>query len=380
YAAGCTFLAERIYSIRPTHFGLFMTMVAVGLIMGHPEIAKYHFQIMTESFSLTILLFILGLWIDFTQDPRSQTINTISLLIGLGILLRPSGYASISLLVLALWLVRKEVFRAPLHWLEAILAPLALMVILGSTANYFVHGFWGTQSFLGETLIGKVTFIMRENVVTPEPEKYKKLYQAVVPIQEVVEELPTTPQVRQLLRQPYYDVVRYKIIRDIFPADHNWNIVWRDMAFAVIKDNPVGYFKDVVANYTALWIHPHVISHEAAASFLGDFEELSPLPYIDHYPFSLNGVPAWFALLFHLCFTIAYFISVYSLLGVMIAPKHRWIAMAAGASWLVHSNYFLTSCVQAGLTRYADAFWPAIVVICIIFLLQLVNKFKPVSS
>jgi hypothetical protein len=375
YAGGCSFLAQRLYQLKPTRLGLLLTLVATSLIMLHPEIIKYHFQAMSESFSLSILLFLLGLWIDFTQNKHPQTLATISLLIGVGILLRPSGYASISLLLLALWLLGKEAFYAPHRWLSALVVPLALMIFLGSAANFLVHGFWGTQSFLGHTLIGKVTFIMRENVITPEPEKYKQLYQAVVPIQQVVDGLPN-PQTRQLLRAPYYDVVRYQITGKIFPPDHDWNVVWRDMAFAVIKDNPAGYFKDILENYTALWIYPQATSYENAAQFLKHFEAIRPLPYMDHYPFTLRGVPAWFALFFHLCFTVALFISFYSLVGALVAPRHRWIAMAAGGSWLIHSHYLLTACVQAGLTRYAISLWPAIVVICIIFLMQWIHYFS----
>jgi len=374
YALGCSFLAQRLYRLTPIRLGFLLTLLAISLIIGHPEIIKYHFQAMSESFSLTILLFLLGLWISFTQNPRPKTLAIISLLIGLGILIRPSGYASVSLLALALWLLGKKAFYPP-SWLSALVAPLAFMIFLGSTTNYFVHGFWGTQSFLGLTLIGKVTFIMRENTLTPEPEKYKQLYQAVVPIQQVVEKLPT-PQARQLLRAPYYDVVRYQIIDQIFPANHDWNAIWRDMAFAVIKDNPIGYFQDVLVNYSALWIYPQATSYESAARFLKQFDQLRPLPNMEHYPFKLQGVPAWFALFFHFCFTVAFFISAYSLMGILLAPRRKWIAMAAGGSWLIHSHYLLTACVQAGLTRYAISLWPAIVVICILFLMQCIHNFN----
>jgi len=374
YTAGCTFLARRLYHLQPTRLGLLLILLAIGLMMGHPEIINYHFQVMSESLSLSILLFLLGLWIDFSQNPRPQTLITISLLIGVGILLRPSGYASISLLALALWVLRTKAFLLR-SWLAAVVVPVVLMIFVGSAANRLIHGFWGTQSFLGHLLIGKVTFVMRKDVVTPEPEKYQQLYQAVIPIQKVIAQIPQS-QPRQLLRAPYYDVVRYQLLDQIFPPPHDWNTVWRDIAFAVIKDNPVGYLKDILENYTTLWVYPQATSYENSAQFLAYFEKMRPLPYMDRYPFTLRGVPAWFALFFHLCFALAFLISIYSLIGVLLASKYRWIRIAAGGSWLIHSHYFLTACVQAGLTRYAVSLWPAIVFICTIFLMQGIHHFS----
>lgn len=368
YAASCGFFLSRLLFLYPRKITFFVSLLALVLLFGNPEISRYHFQIMTESFFLSLLLLTLGTWIEFCKKQTYANLAVLSLLIGLAILIRPSGYANLSLLGLACWILGGKIFRG--EWVLPLIAPLVLMIFLGAFTNYKLHGFWATQSFLGHNLIGKVTFVMREGIKTPEPERYEQLYKAVKPIQEFVAQVPTY-QIRLLLKSPYYDTTRYQFLPEIFPATQDWNKTWQQMAFSVICNNPLAYCRDVIENYIGLWLYTPILSIQQTSQFKLYYDTISPAPYQTSFPLRIEPFPLWLLVFARLCFGCAFLISLVYLIGPLTPFSSPYVFIGAGGSLLIHSHYLLTACLQAGLPRYAFAMWPAIICIGALFSIQL---------
>lgn len=377
YAAACSFFLVRLYSLSPRPLFFFIVLLTSFLIVGHPEILKYHCQIMTESLSLSLLLILIGLWIEFCQNQTPRQLALMSCLVGLSILLRPTHYAHVSLFILVSWILGREVFR--FKWLASLTVPLFMMLFLGALAHHKVHGFWATQSFLGHNLIGKVTFTIKEQIPTPEPEKYNHLQKAVIPIQDFVEKAPTF-QTKLVLKSIYYDVVRYQVLPSIFSEQRDWNKTWTSMAFSIIRANPLDYIQDVLVTYVSLWFYLQILNTQQADMFQEHLQAMGPMPYVSQHVFKFHSIPPWFLGLFRIGLGYAFLVSLFYLATMLMPSPSSIASIGAGVSLLLHSQYFATALVQAPISRYAIAMWPGIVFICALFLIHIHKLITKESS
>lgn len=363
FALAAGVFAQRVKSL----IGPFFTLFALVLILAHPEIAKYHFQAMTESLAISLLLLIISEWVLISQNASSASLIRLGVWLGLSLLIRPSAYGLLAIVFTALLNVRR--WRQVLN----IIVPVILLIQVGSFANYKIHGFWGTQSFLGHNLIGKVTFLMDEKIQAPAP--YEELARAVKPIQDTVAQSKTLQQ-RILLSNPYYDITRFTLLPKFFDNAHDWNREWQQMSLATIRANPLGYIEDVLINYMCLWYYPQLLTPAQMFEFEHFISSISPLSYMEKYPFTLKVFPAWLLSTVRLGFLVVFCLSLGYLLSFMLRRRNPCITTAAGLSIMIHANYFITAGVQAGLTRYAVFMIPAIVLIGSIFCYQLWTNLK----
>lgn len=354
FTYACGFLCQRLG---------WWGIIAAPLLMFQPYVMQSHFQVLTESLSLTLILLIIGVWIDLLQNKRRADMAKLSLLIGVAILIRPSAYALLALLGFAV--VKRRLFMQAA-------APLMFLLFLGSFGSYVNHGFWGTQSFLGINLIGKTIFAMRDSAITPEFEKYQQLLKAVKPIQDYVRDAPTL-EAKTILSFFYYDAVRYFVLPKIFYEDKDWNSIWTQIAIGVIRDNPVAYLKDVSMNYMTLWVYP--ITSKQSTDFKKYVESTTP-PAFDHYKFnfSIQTHHLWFLMLLHVFLAFSFVLSLYFLI------RFRTYPLEAGISIMIHAYYLLIACLQAGIVRYAVIAWPCIILLNVFFLKDLVGRFSRVQT
>ncbi|MBI1954233.1 MAG: hypothetical protein HYS39_01350, partial [Proteobacteria bacterium] len=207
---------------------------------------KYNFLILTESLSFSFVMIILSVMVFYLFSPKRSYLILLSSLVGLAILIRPVFYAFIPVLFLLSFYIRS--YHPVLKSLVSFLIPLVFILNSSSVYNWFQHGFYNTESFLGHNLIGKVGFIVDRSIPSHHPTIIQAYSDVAEPIQELDHQI-TSSHLRYLIRAPYYDYFRYNRLNDIVNTStlspSKADELYKEVAFDIIKAKPFEYLYDV---------------------------------------------------------------------------------------------------------------------------------------
>ncbi len=248
------FTASFMRSIKSFFLPLTFLLITLSL----QGLMQFHFEILTESLFLSALMFLGTQWFSFIDAPSCTRAAWLGAIIGILILIRPSGYViliTVLLLICMKWSWIKQ-------YSLSFIIPVTFALSLGSIMNYHLHGFFKTQSFLGHNLYGKVAFTLTDDMVDADPIKQKMIThmtKAMAPFQQSLTLIKSNKHYYKLAA-PIYDVLRYHFLTQFQTMIPEMNTLpnrddfYKDIAITIIKQNPTSYIKDVLRNYSALWL------------------------------------------------------------------------------------------------------------------------------
>jgi hypothetical protein len=380
-ALSATYLAAGLYRLTGRYF--LPSVLMVGLMVN--PVYHYAFTIMTESLSISILMIFLGIVIRLLHQPTLTKLALLSIIVGVGILIRPVHYAYIPLLLgIGLWALTSLPFRF-FPVVAATLTPLIVLVLLGCWGQYEKNGTFRLESMNGFNMIGKVSLIADKNISGRYPSFLKEVAEFAAPVQEYLDQTPNL-HIRYLLSAPYYDYFRYKYLPQVSLRVHVDNTVYTETSWDIIKARFIPYCKDVWMNLCALWQIYDLLTigeTEVLKRFLDSHQPSPYEPYpwypnvvstsLKHNPLFVLGLRAGMLVI---CFSGLAMILVWCnrLLRKRYVPA--LIPLGAIASLATHGHFFLTALAQAGLPRYSFDLWPAIVLVGIIIMELGFQKWK----
>lgn len=361
------------------------------LLIGNIEIIKYAFLILTESLSMTILLSALALLCRYFSTDKIRYLFVYSALIGLAILVRPAAYGWVLGLVWAIPIVTRV---ADVRYDMAIvmfIAPLLLVLFAGAAYNQQTHGFFNTQSALGEMLIGKVGLLADKNIRTDQPEAMGYMAEYATPVRTFIDSAPNW-RIRYLLTAAYSDQFRYstfasRIVDKMNMSGQDPTLL--DQARVNISKNIIharfgAYLKSVLLNYIALWQVWDLPTPEEAKQMASFLTEHSPLPNDFEYPVYARQAPykqgTWLAFPLRLALLWVFFVSIWALVrsflrwreGLTVSKTLFLLAVTAG---MVQGAFILTALVQSGIPRFFLVMWPGLVLLGVFSLWALIDNF-----
>jgi hypothetical protein len=264
--------------------------------------------------------------------------------------------------------------------------------VVGVSVNYYKHGFFSTQSFLGHNLYGKVAFVVKDGMKSDDPLEQKildKMIQAMKPIQDPIEQVDSS-QIYCLLMMPAYDKLRYELLGRFegslpeIKALKDKDAFYKSVAIKVIKQNPVKYAKDVAINYAALWflvdlktdtIRNQLENYIEKYRQIKEFQDIQlDYSYITKKTLIIKktipllmmySVKAFLGFCFLISFYFIFIVSRLLLLQQKIPPL---FLIGTFCALNVHSSYLLTAALQAGIVRYSAVMWPYLFLMVIAFL------------
>lgn len=344
------------------------SILLVG-IFSNFEVMRYCFLILSESLAATMCLLLLTLLVRFCRRPNVPVLAGMSTLAGLAMLVRPAFAPLFIVPALATIGVKWPLVTR----IAAIVAPAVACVLAGSIPQYMLHGHFGTQSFLGYQLIGKVGVFATGEIATRQPAIIDRLRDGAYAVQRLQKEFPER-RLRYLVTRLYYDEQRDNAMPE--PLDDEALAASDNAALAAAIDvvwaHPTEYLRDIGLNLYALWSLPSLMTDREAADFQAKLAKVDPPRFIS--PQFAAGEPsivprprpavivfagrAFFILTFvaSLCVIVLWFVRWLTRL-----PLHPALVAAAAAGAGVHAVFLLTALVQAGLPRYATVMWPTMI-------------------
>lgn len=347
------------------------------------EMVKNCFYILTESLSTSLILFILLFLVKFIKKQKNLYISLISLLIGLSIFVRPSSYSYLSLFPLIIFFYFPWFKRQVIKNILCLVGPISAIMLLSCTIQYFKNGFFGSESFLGHNLIGKVLLVARKDSPSSEPKMMKEIDVFSTPIRNMLEDVDNL-QFKYILTSNYYDQLRYNEIHRLVKTIKNKTLptdsLFRNVALDAIKAQPLLYTKDVLMNFYALWFLWDLRTFKENAEFKKILKKHSPLPYIkelptrpraDTYLENSFGILIW---LLRLVLGLA-FLSSLIIPGAILYRRLQnkkissTLLFSCFSGLLTHSYYLLVALSQVGIARYALMIWPALFASLVAFII-----------
>ncbi len=365
-------------------------LLSAALIFGislNVAFIKLSSSILTDVLGGGFLLLFLGMVFSFLHRADFKKIYGLWVIIGLACLIRPVFYCLIGALPF-LCFMKWSFFRENI--LQRILLPsttFLLLLGLGSFGQYINHGFFKTESFLGNNLIGKTGLIADPKILSNHPSIMHSFGKKSAEIRKILDKAPSL-RIRYLLSVPYYDNVRFSFIPTLIPSE-NSDTFSKNIALEVIRERPYAYITDAFMNYCALWQLWDFYSFEEGKEFgslLHTIASEEPLQAMygkssiraetnQKFGNSLivKSVRGALALAFILSLSFPLTFLIYYINGKPLSPVVLGGAVTGVA---IQSGYTLTSLLQAGIARYALLFWPCVIILLTIFLKLVLNNLK----
>jgi len=372
YYTGTLWLSITLARFFKTYFG---GLIFLGLFIFNIELIRNCFYILTESLSTTLVLFMSIFLINFINTKKILFLFLISLFIGISISIRPSSYSYVALFLPFLVLYFSWFIKNTLKKLLSLLVPLGVVLLSSCTIQYFKNGFFGSESFLGNNLIGKILLVARENSPSSHPKIMKEIDEFAAPIRGMLKTTNCLHFKYLLIAPHYYDYLRFSEMDRLKKSLHYehplTDKVLREVALDAIKAQPLLYAQDVLINFYALWFLWDLKTYQENLEFKNMLSRLSPLPYIKELPIRARTYIYAQGLV---CKVIGFlrlilgFGFLSSLVAIIMsfgkALKNKEIPDTLQFScfmgiW-VHAYFLLVALLQAGLARYALTIWPAL--------------------
>ncbi|MBY0461836.1 MAG: hypothetical protein K2Q34_01480 [Alphaproteobacteria bacterium] len=395
-------------------------MIFILATLGLSEIVKFCFEIYTESLGVSLLLLLAAAILSYintkkkneesnlldrhaslamTDSPSSLRgaqrrgnpgtlkqewpLFIIGLLVGLLVLLRPSSYALLgAVFVLFLVYIPKiiDVFKL-------CILPLAICLLMGAGVNYFHHGFFSTQSFMGHNLFGKTAFVVKDAMQSTdliEAEIIQKMAAGMAPLQNELDQIVSL-KLYYILSTPLHDKLRFFLLDRKFKPDipelsehPDLDGFYKNVALRIIAQNPTAYLKDVMIHYGAMWFIWDLITpseKELLVSWIDHLKETDAFKQIEQdyswYKFREKGELTIFLIrgFLYFCFCLSFaFIGRGLWCFVKRKPLPRAWGMGLFLSTAIHLIYFSTALFQAGYPRYSMFMWPYLFMMVLVFM------------
>jgi hypothetical protein len=367
------------------------------LLAGNIEIVKYAFLMLTESLTITLLLFSLGILCRFVATRSIGCLVVLSTFLGLAILIRPASYGWVLGLLFAGIGLKAFLPKFGYKYAAGLLClPLAVILFLGSVFNYAQHGFFSTQSFLGEMLIGKVGFLAEKQIPTQQPHVMAFLSNYSTPVRVLLKKAPSW-RIQYLLSSVYADQYRYSpFARSLAEkmlegsdVPQALNKKRTQLAIELICAKPFAYLHNVLINYIALWQVWDLGTPTEAKEMAIFLKKETPLPGEVEYPDyprqaaykkgSWIAFPLRFALLWVFCVTIWGMIAFLTK-WFQNKPISQMLYLITVSAGMVQGAYLSTALVQSGIPRFFLVMWPVIALIGISSLWYIFKKMNRISD
>lgn len=385
-----------------------LSFLLLFLILGNPEIVKFCFLVMTESFMISLLILILALSCRWATQPKVQeqqkTLILLSSCLGTAMLFRTICAAWIIAIfcVLAVFYGRShftwhERFRA----LKFFLIPIVACWILGASFHYYKFGTFKNETQLNNFFLFKVNMILNpQDLESPSP-FIKAFLSYHEPMHELIQHARTS-KMKYWITQFYSDLT-INMLPNITLAEGR-NAPPEIKLVASIKDMdtqsqqafiqlsmhyPMRYLKDVMMNYVALWQFWELMTPEDIHEFLQFEKTYGPLYYPFFTKLNLNNLTPFYALqaklndyttwppflfFIRVVMGLIWGVTLYffgAALLCLLNKKQSTPPLWAGliGATLLQATYLLTASVTTGFFRYAIVMWPAVVFVGVTFLL-----------
>ena len=328
---------------------------------------------MTEASHLTLLMLVFSETITILKTDKGW--GRLSFWIGLNILVRPVNYALLSVIALLAW-IKRPVWRESLKTISC----LTVLWFLGGLSHKITHGFFGTESFFGFNMIGKVAFITKDNHRNPV---LQKMHRFVTPYQKNSESCHHF-YTEYLLKAPYYDYIRYVKLKDFVKPLYDDEYL-KKISLQAIYHNPIGYLYDCALNYRAIWQLGDLQTNTENQKYYSIYEKA--FCYINDqnfYAFLKKRIQeAWFkgdwiiysvrfGLLFLWCITVFFILNAF----IRRQSLSLWESLGAVGAISVQSHHVLIGLLQAGLPRYLFAHWPSLMLCCVCLFMTVRNHYE----
>lgn len=359
-------------------------LIGIGL---NPAIARYNFSIITESLYFASLFIFLGLILRISYERTSsgrikRPLNYV--LIGLFfawlILIKPVSWSLIAVPVFIMWQhlsLRQNSIRA----LSYILFGFFCMHILGTGYRYAVHEQFSAGSFFGNQLIGKLAFTPFDPNKTPHPEAGKLWLDIMQPSHEAREKLDKHNE-KFLFALNTYDFLRFDNMPAIIDAmqSNDPKSAQKDLALAVLQQNPQSYAYDVGLNFFNLWAIGELQSKSFSLEYnqkldkiTSEFKDNIPKPYYLNEDDSLQVIIL--KPLLALIAVLNFFVIMIGILFILrLKPQHTQFNQLFILACSANAYFILTALLQAALTRYAIVAWPMHLILLFGLIALLRNK------
>ena len=343
-------------------------LIGIGL---NPAITRYNFSIITESLYFASLFIFLGLILKiyYTRTSsgrikRPLNYALLGVLFAWLILIKPVSWSLIAVPVFIVWQhlsLRQNAIRS----LTYILFGFVCMHILGASYRYSVHEQFSPGSFFGNQLIGKLAFTPFDPSKTPYPEAGKLWLDIMQPSHEARQKLDKHSE-KFLFALNTYDFLRFDnmpTIVDAMQSDDSKS-AQKDLALAVLQQNPKSYAYDVGLNFVNLWSIGEVQTKSFALEYnqkldqiTTNFKDSIPKPYYLNEDDSIQAIvlKPLLTLIAILNIFVVFFGALYILRFKPQSATYNHLFIMACST---NAYFFLTALLQAALTRYAIVAWP----------------------
>jgi hypothetical protein len=337
------------------------TMLAIAL---NPFTLAYHFRILPDSLYVSLLMVQLGLIVRFVRKGTLPPILAASVVAGMMIALRTSGWFMLPVLALAALTVRSRIHYSRTLFAAAVL-PLVLIAGADTGARALLHP-GEPVTLLSHALYGKAGLI---DAPAPEPQSpaasvlaASSLERAFAPVRELIAQSPGGAIARYLTAN-YETCIAYACasLLGVDPASPEA----RAAARARILANPAGFLRIVWRDYRALWspFGPARPDAEPAANAFLDAHR--PLPFEEQAVVLTQTIkPVALSAAIEPALLLVGIITGILALGGLAAAARRLalpttLAIATIAAFAVQSQFSLAALTGAGLPRTTLLMWPA---------------------
>jgi hypothetical protein len=376
--SGVTYLVCQFYHLSRSAF---WSMALWLLLAGNLEMIKYAFLILTEALTITLLLLCLGLLCRFIITGATRYLGLISALLGVAILIRPASYGWVLGLLFAGIGAKAYLSQLRYRYIVSIISiPLLICLLLGSVFNHYRHGFFSTQSFLGEMLIGKTGILAEENIPSNNARAMKILADYSRPVRSLLQVAPTL-RIEYLLSSVYADQYRYSpfaqqvsktMLESANKTTPELDKERTKLAIEVIMERPIEYARYVLLHYAALWQVWDLGTPLEVQQMNHFLSKSTPLPGNLEYPEYPRQAAykkgSWIAIPLRLALIWVFCITVYAPLMLLIQLYRgqvisEFLCLASVSAGFVQGAYLLTALIQSGIPRFFLVMWPAIALI-----------------
>ena len=343
-------------------------LIGIGM---NPAITRFNFSIITESVYFSSLFIFLGLILRINYKRTSsgrikRPLNYVLLgvLFAWLVLIKPVSWSFIAVPVFIVWQhlsLRQNIARS----LTMILFGFICIHILGASYRYTVHEQFSAGSFFGNQLIGKLAFTSFDPNNTPYPEAGKLWLEIMQPSHQARQRLEKHSE-KFLFALNTYDFLRFDNMPDIVEAmqSDDPKSAQKDLALAVLQQNPKSYAYDVGLNFLNLWAIGELQTKSFSVAYnkkldhiVANFKDDIPRPYYLNEDGSLQVI-----IIKPLLALIAILNILLVIIGILYILRLKPQGTAFNQLFImacsINAYFFLTALLQAALTRYAIVAWP----------------------
>jgi hypothetical protein len=339
--------------------------------MGNPELNKYHAMVMTESLSMTALIWFLCVIVFFLRTASISAAVMASVVVGLASAIRPSAYAllvTLPIMVLFRW---KALAGRRSVMLAAVLCPALSLIAIERSATSAYHGAAAT-SLAGRHFFAKAGMIEAPEAAASDDAPTQLLNATLqsryAPIRALLDVVPRW-DVRDALSESYEGCLEYSCIEDVRDSLHlpeaEMNRLALRVGLARIRRSPMAYASLVWERYRSLWTLYKLRYPDAASVFNAFIEAHRPLPFQDRLldvseiatPSTIGRFvrPLGLGLGFLTCGLAIIGLAA----GARLQALDGRLAAASLASLTVHGTFLVTAATGLGILRYTISMWPA---------------------